>query len=239
MHFKKTILAASFMALAPAASFGLEEVYVTATKRSTSLQDTSMSISAITGEDIKRSGAADFTDLSLPLPFKGSPKTPLVIGGTGKHPVVAGVNPLAAEDGTIGRLIIRTTNYLPPVWAFVAFALALIGCAILIIFSIRARANIYADAQRKLSIPPSPTWTRTVDAKLIENVGETNRSEADAAFSGAVCAADVKGGGLTDVPFQNGTDAALGLLINVWGELPDSVRKQILRLADQSISVRQ
>ena len=35
------------------------------------------------------------------------------------------------------------------------------------------------------------------------------------------------------------TDPTLRLLVEVWGELPDSVRNQILRLADESIRVRQ
>jgi iron complex outermembrane receptor protein len=98
MHFKKTLLAASLMTLAPAASFALEEVVVTATKRSTSLQDTSMSITAITAKDIVRSGATDFTDLatsipSLSLRTAGPGRTKLNIRGisaaTGVAPTVS------------------------------------------------------------------------------------------------------------------------------------------------------
>ena len=48
--------------------------------------------------------------------------------------------------------------------------------------------------------------------------------------------------GVGGVPFlevmaQGGIDPALRLLIEVWGELPDGVRNQIVRLADDSVRV--
>lgn len=98
-HFKKTILAASVMALVPAVSHAqLEEVIVTATKRVESLQDVPMSISAISGESITRLGASDFTDVattvpSLSLRSAGPGRTKLNIRGisaaTGVAPTVS------------------------------------------------------------------------------------------------------------------------------------------------------
>ncbi|MGZ0172044.1 MAG: hypothetical protein ACKVHE_21085 [Planctomycetales bacterium] len=40
--------------------------------------------------------------------------------------------------------------------------------------------------------------------------------------------------GVPKVPFQNGNDPALKLLVEVWGELPDSVKNQILKLANNA-----
>ena len=98
MHFKKTLLAASLVALTPAASHALEEVVITATKRSTTLQDASMSVSAISGDQIQRSGIADFEKLattipSLSLRTSGPGRTKLNIRGisaaTGVAPTVS------------------------------------------------------------------------------------------------------------------------------------------------------
>jgi len=46
----------------------LEEITVTATKRTSGLQDIPMSISAISGDFLERTGAADFTDVATSVP---------------------------------------------------------------------------------------------------------------------------------------------------------------------------
>jgi len=99
MQFKKTILASSVMALLPTLAFAqLEEVIVTASKRVETLQEVPMSISAISGEDITRLGAANFKDLatmvpSLSLRSAGPGRTKLNIRGisaaTGVAPTVS------------------------------------------------------------------------------------------------------------------------------------------------------
>ncbi|MEX0324568.1 MAG: sulfatase-like hydrolase/transferase [Puniceicoccaceae bacterium] len=48
--------------------------------------------------------------ISLPLPFKGSPKVPLIIGGTGKHPVVAGI-PDEPFAGSIRRFTLQRDQF--------------------------------------------------------------------------------------------------------------------------------
>lgn len=64
-HFKKTILAASIVALVPTVSYAqLEEVLVTATKREASVQDLPFSINAQTEADIQRTGSFNLEDLS-------------------------------------------------------------------------------------------------------------------------------------------------------------------------------
>lgn len=90
----------------------------------------------------------------------------------------------------------------------------------------------------------SPTWTRTVGGKPTENIVEVNGDDDGAAFSGAVGAVasgeTATGAGGVEVPGARelvGKDAALRLLIEVWGELPDSVRNRILRLADDAVRV--
>ena len=44
--------------------------------------------------------------IALPLPFKVSPKTPLVIGNKGAHPVAEGI-PDNSFEGAISRLILK------------------------------------------------------------------------------------------------------------------------------------
>jgi len=64
-HLKKTILAASIVALIPTVSYAqLEEVLVTATKREASVQDLPFSINAQTEADIQRTGAFNLEDLA-------------------------------------------------------------------------------------------------------------------------------------------------------------------------------
>ena len=64
-HFKKTILAASIVAMVPTISYAqLEEVLVTATKREASVQDLPFSINAQTEADIQRTGSFNLEDLS-------------------------------------------------------------------------------------------------------------------------------------------------------------------------------
>jgi iron complex outermembrane receptor protein len=64
-HFRKTILAASIVALVPTVSYAqLEEVLVTATKREASVQDLPFSINAQTEADIQRTGSFNLEDLS-------------------------------------------------------------------------------------------------------------------------------------------------------------------------------
>ena len=100
MHnFKKAAMAASVLSvLSTGVHAQLEEVIVTASKRVESLQDVSMSISAISGESIARLGAADFNDLaasvpSLSLRSSGPGRTKLNIRGisaaTGVAPTVS------------------------------------------------------------------------------------------------------------------------------------------------------
>ncbi|MEP4148876.1 MAG: TonB-dependent receptor [Halioglobus sp.] len=100
MHnFKKAAMAASVLSvLSTGVHAQLEEVIVTASKRVESLQDVSMSISAISGESITRLGAADFNDLaasvpSLSLRSSGPGRTKLNIRGisaaTGVAPTVS------------------------------------------------------------------------------------------------------------------------------------------------------
>ena len=98
-HFKKSVLAAAILGIASTgASAQLEEVIVTASKRVESLQDVSMSISAIDGEAIARLGAADFNDLATGVPglslrSSGPGRTKLNIRGisaaTGVAPTVS------------------------------------------------------------------------------------------------------------------------------------------------------
>ena len=40
----------------------------------------------------------------------------------------------------------------------------------------------------------------------------------------------------SEVPCENGNDPTLRLLVEVWGELPDSVKNQILLLADDAVA---
>jgi outer membrane receptor for ferrienterochelin and colicin len=98
-QFRKTVLAASVLALVPNLSHAqLEEVVVTASKRVESLQDVPMSISTVSGEDIARLGVADFNDIaksipSLSLRSSGPGRTKLNIRGisaaTGVAPTVS------------------------------------------------------------------------------------------------------------------------------------------------------
>lgn len=97
--FKKAAMAASVLSVLSTAAYAqLEEVVVTASKRVESLQDVSMSISAISGESITRLGATDFTDIatsvpSLSLRTAGPGRTKLNIRGisaaTGVAPTVS------------------------------------------------------------------------------------------------------------------------------------------------------
>jgi len=100
MHqFKKTILAASILAVIPAVSYAqLEEVIVTASKRAESLQDLSMSVTAFSGDDLVKLGAADFVDIAASTPSlymrsSGPGRTKLNIRGisaaTGVAPTVS------------------------------------------------------------------------------------------------------------------------------------------------------
>lgn len=98
-EMKKTLMAAAIVAMVPTVSYAqLEEVIVTASKRAESLQDVSMSISAITGDSIARMGAADFTDIATSVPSlsirsAGPGRTKLNIRGisaaTGVAPTVS------------------------------------------------------------------------------------------------------------------------------------------------------
>lgn len=79
---------------------------------------------------------------------------------------------------------------------------------------------------------PTPAWSRTTDPAPVEPVSEVTVGAAGAAFSGAVGAADAREtgarcAGVSSVRELVGKDAALRLLVKVWGELPDSVRNRI------------
>jgi iron complex outermembrane recepter protein len=64
-NFKKSILAASVMALLPNVSYAqLEEVLVTATKREASIQDLPFSVNAQSEQEIQRQNATSLEDLS-------------------------------------------------------------------------------------------------------------------------------------------------------------------------------
>tara|TARA_R110000823_G_scaffold171736_11_gene304263 strand:+ start:31028 stop:33289 length:2262 start_codon:yes stop_codon:yes gene_type:complete len=99
MQFKKSLMAASVLVAVPVVSYAqLEEVVVTASKRSESLQDVPMAITAISAEQITRLGASDFADLattvpSLSLRSSGPGRTKLNIRGisaaTGVAPTVS------------------------------------------------------------------------------------------------------------------------------------------------------
>ncbi len=99
MQLKKTLMATAVMAMIPSLAHAqLEEVIVTASKRTESLQDVPMAITAIGAEQIVRVGASDFTDLattvpSLSLRSSGPGRTKLNIRGisaaTGVAPTVS------------------------------------------------------------------------------------------------------------------------------------------------------
>lgn len=66
-----TAVAATLQGVAPAQaqqSSSLEEIVVTAQKRSESLQDVPFSVAAITGDDIRRSGSTNIVDLARNVP---------------------------------------------------------------------------------------------------------------------------------------------------------------------------
>ena len=71
-----------------------------------------------------------------------------------------------------------------------------------------------------------------------ENIVETGSGSVGAAESGAVGALGTVSDGLPEVRELSGIDPALRLLVEVWGELPDTVKNQILKLADASVAVR-
>jgi outer membrane receptor protein involved in Fe transport len=86
------------MSVPPAIAAELEEITVTATKRTSSLQDIPMSISAISGDFLERTGAADFTDIATSVPSvsfrsSGPGRTKLNVRGisaaTGVAPTVS------------------------------------------------------------------------------------------------------------------------------------------------------
>jgi len=52
----------------PEASTQLEDIVVTATKRASTVEDTPISLTAITGADIQARGLADFTSLAQSVP---------------------------------------------------------------------------------------------------------------------------------------------------------------------------
>ena len=82
----------------------------------------------------------------------------------------------------------------------------------------------------------SPTWTRTVDAEPTEYVGEVIRGLGGAAESGAVDAPAPGSDPLASVPVRSEKAPALQLLVEVWDELPDSVKNQLLKLADDAVT---
>lgn len=86
------------VAMQAAVAAVLEEITVTATKRTSGLQEIPMSISAITGDSLERNGIADFTDVATSVPsvsFRsaGPGRTKLNIRGisaaTGVAPTVS------------------------------------------------------------------------------------------------------------------------------------------------------
>ncbi|MCJ9427983.1 TonB-dependent receptor [Kordiimonas marina] len=83
----------------PGTEVALEEIVVTATKRAVSLQDTAMSISALTGKTLDNMGADNFVDYARSLPSvsfvdRGPSRKKIVIRG-----ISSGVN---AETQTTG-----------------------------------------------------------------------------------------------------------------------------------------
>ena len=77
----------------------LEEVVVTATKRSESIQDVPLSVSVITGEVIERAEVRDLLDLQSVVPslrvpqFQNSIQTNFVIRGLVMAPTTPALNP--------------------------------------------------------------------------------------------------------------------------------------------------
>ena len=80
----------------------LEEVVVTATKRSESIQDVPLSVSVITGEVIERAEVRDLLDLQSVVPslrvpqFQNSIQTNFVIRGFGNGANNPGIEPSVA-----------------------------------------------------------------------------------------------------------------------------------------------
>jgi len=81
----------------------LQEIIVTAEKRSERLQDVPLSVSALSGETLQAMGAQTFTDYARSIP--GLTFTDL--GGGRQIPAIRGINPSAGE-GTVGYYIDET-----------------------------------------------------------------------------------------------------------------------------------
>lgn len=87
---------------APSFAQLLEEIVVTATKRSESIQDVPLSVSVITGEVIERAEVRDLLDLQSVVPslrvpqFQNSIQTNFVIRGFGNGANNPGIEPSVA-----------------------------------------------------------------------------------------------------------------------------------------------
>ncbi len=94
------------------ASFGLEEIVVTAQKRAQALQDVPMSITALTGASLERAGVAQFEDFARSVPSlsfhsSGAGRQKLVIRGLSTKAGAPTVSyyldetPISAQSGTV------------------------------------------------------------------------------------------------------------------------------------------
>lgn len=112
MLFRKTLLSTQVSALAaasmmhPTAAMGqqnvLEEVLVTATRRSESVQDIPYNISAISGDSIRRQGAFDVNDITRGIPGVAGPD----LGsrsGINNSVIMRGINVSDPGQGTVTR----------------------------------------------------------------------------------------------------------------------------------------
>ena len=89
MHFKKTLLAAAVMALTPAASYALEEVVVTGTRKvGQAPTETISPIDVISGDALKNQGTFDLTDsLTKIAPALNTQRFPIADGTAFVRPV--------------------------------------------------------------------------------------------------------------------------------------------------------
>ena len=87
----------------PRSADQLQEITVTAEKRSERLQDVPLSVSALSGDTLQAMGAQSFTDYARSIP--GLTFTDL--GGGRQIPAIRGINPSVGE-GTVGYYIDET-----------------------------------------------------------------------------------------------------------------------------------
>lgn len=112
MIFKQNRLSAAITAITgaalfqPAISLGqdapLEEVVVTATRRSATVQDVPYNISAISGDAIRRQGAFDVTDITRSIPGVAGPDLG-ARAGVNNSIIMRGINVADPAQGTVTK----------------------------------------------------------------------------------------------------------------------------------------